>query len=67
LRTLGDHIKKRRLDLGLFQKDVGRAIGVDHHTVMIWEQNQRPILAGNIAKVVAFLGYDPYNGGCPLR
>lgn len=29
-KTLGDHLRKKRLDLGLFQKDVARILGVAH-------------------------------------
>jgi len=32
LKTLGDHFKKKRLDLKLLQKDVAKKIGVDHHS-----------------------------------
>jgi len=40
LVTLGDHIKKRRLDLGLFQKDVAVAIGVGTCTITNWEKDR---------------------------
>jgi hypothetical protein len=33
LQTLGDHIRKKRLDLGLFQKEVASRIGVDAESV----------------------------------
>ena len=37
LITLGDHLRKKRLDLGLFQKDVAVAIGVGTMTICKWE------------------------------
>ena len=40
LKTIGDHIRKRRLDLGLLQKDVGRLVGVDTTTVTNWEKGR---------------------------
>jgi DNA-binding XRE family transcriptional regulator len=37
LRSIGDHVRKRRLDLGLLQRDVALRIGVDKTTVFNWE------------------------------
>lgn len=33
LKTLGDHIRKKRLDLGLLQKDVAKIIGTTESTI----------------------------------
>jgi hypothetical protein len=33
LITLGDHIKKKRLEENLFQKDIGKVIGTDNFTI----------------------------------
>ena len=40
LNTLGDHLRKRRLDLDLVQKDVNRILGVDKTTITNWENNR---------------------------
>jgi DNA-binding XRE family transcriptional regulator len=40
LNTLGDHLKKKRLDLGLFRKDVAKIIGVNTTTIRNWEINR---------------------------
>jgi DNA-binding XRE family transcriptional regulator len=40
IETLGDHLRKRRLDLGLLQKEVGSIIGVDETTIYNWENNR---------------------------
>jgi DNA-binding XRE family transcriptional regulator len=37
LRSIGDHLRKRRLDLGLHQREVAVRIGVDKTTVYKWE------------------------------
>ena len=63
LETLGDHIRKKRLDLGLLQKDVGKIIGVAQGTVMVWEGNRRPIARRLLRRIVWFLGYDPCVSG----
>jgi len=39
LITTGDHLRKRRLDLGLLQKDVAQQIGVNRATITNWEIN----------------------------
>jgi DNA-binding XRE family transcriptional regulator len=39
LITLGDHIKKKRLESNKTQKDVGKVIGTDNFTIVNWEKN----------------------------
>jgi transcriptional regulator with XRE-family HTH domain len=56
---LGDHIRKRRLDLGLFQKDVGLAIGVDACTITNWEKDHSEPELRFIPTIIRFLGYEP--------
>jgi DNA-binding XRE family transcriptional regulator len=59
LRTIGDHVRKRRLDMGLLQKEAARIIGVATNTLIIWEKNHRPVAVKLMPKIVAFLAYDP--------
>ena len=58
LRTLGDHVRKRRLDLGLTQKEVACRLGVDAMTVNNWETGRREPGPGIRSKLRAFLGRD---------
>jgi len=37
LKRLGDHIRKRKLELGLFQREVAQRIRVTQGTVYRWE------------------------------
>ncbi|MFX0066100.1 MAG: helix-turn-helix domain-containing protein [Candidatus Hermodarchaeota archaeon] len=39
-KTLGERIKKKRMDMGLFQKDIARIIGVSTDTVTNWEKGR---------------------------
>lgn len=58
--TLGDHLRKRRLDLGLLQREVAQELGVDEDSVCHWEvghSHPKPYL---IPRVIAFLGYAPW-------
>jgi len=59
LETIGDHLRKKRLDLKLFQKDVAKAIGVDTLTVCNWENNLTSPRIYLLPKVYSFLGYNP--------
>ncbi len=59
LVSLGDHLRKRRLDLGLLQKEVALTLGVDKMTINSWETGRyRPQLA-ILPRIIAFLGYTP--------
>jgi transcriptional regulator with XRE-family HTH domain len=59
LSTLGDHLRKRRLDLGLRQGDVAAQLAVNISTVTNWEKNYTAPPLSLIPRVNAFLGYDP--------
>ena len=61
LNTLGDHIRKKRLDLGLLQKDVATQIGVAEATIYNWETQRTAPTLYSIPKVLKFLGYVPLN------
>jgi transcriptional regulator with XRE-family HTH domain len=60
LRTWGDHIKTRRLDLKLTKRQLSLKFHVDDTTIYLWEKNRvRPSLA-QIPKIIEFLGRDPF-------
>ena len=58
--TLGDHVKKRRLILGITAKEAARKLGVTAWTVRHWETNQTQPPVRGIHTIVRFLGYDPF-------
>jgi transcriptional regulator with XRE-family HTH domain len=60
LKTLGDHLRKRRLDLSLLQRDVARKIGVDKTTIHNWETNQKNPSLHFIPRIIKFIGYFPF-------
>lgn len=57
--TLGDHLRRRRLELGLYQKDVAEQIGVTTSTIWNWENGWSSITLSCMPKVIEFLGYNP--------
>jgi transcriptional regulator with XRE-family HTH domain len=58
LRTIGDHLRKRRLDLGIRQKDVAKKLGVDETTVNNWERGRTNPTRRGMIRLLHFLGYD---------
>ena len=58
---LGDHLRKKRLDLGLLQREVGQKIGVDECTIYNWENNRTTPYLYSIPKIIKFLGYNPFD------
>ena len=60
LKTIGDHIKKRRLDLDLLQKDVAELIGVQKDSICNWENNRSSPKIHFLPRINEFLGYIPF-------
>lgn len=60
LKTIGDHLRTKRLDLKLYQKDVAKAIGVDTLTICNWENNLTAPRLYLLSRIFKFLGYDPW-------
>lgn len=58
----GDHLRKRRLDLKLLQKEVALILGGEEATTWNWENNRSSPKLHNIPKIVEFLGYVPFDG-----
>jgi transcriptional regulator with XRE-family HTH domain len=59
INTLGDHLRKRRLDLGLLQREVAEKFGVAEATIWNWERQRTQPEIRFIAPIIKFLGYDP--------
>jgi transcriptional regulator with XRE-family HTH domain len=59
LKHLGDHLQKKRLDLGLQWKQLAALIGIEATTVANWwRMRTQPALEAWPA-IIAFLEYDP--------
>lgn len=59
INTLGDHIRARRLDLKLLQKQVADRIGVHELTITSWEGNATIPEVRYLPAIIQFLGYNP--------
>jgi len=55
MKTLGDHIRAKRLDLGLFQKTVAGIIGATADTITNWEKGRNQPLHRYHMKINKFL------------
>jgi transcriptional regulator with XRE-family HTH domain len=58
-KTIGEHIKKRRMDLKLLQKDIGQRLGVHCLTITNWELGKTKPEIRHLPTIISFLGYDP--------
>jgi transcriptional regulator with XRE-family HTH domain len=58
INTLGDHIRTRRLDLKLLQKQVADEIGVHEMTITSWEGNATIPEVRYMPAIIQFLGYN---------
>jgi len=59
--ALGEHIKRRRLDLGLRQRDVAADLGVRFVTLCGWETGRATPETRYIPAIERFLGYCLYD------
>ena len=66
-RTIGEHVKKRRLELKLTQKAVARTLRVSQFSVINWERGRsQPTRAPTLRRIIVFIGYDPLPPGITL-
>lgn len=59
LRTLGDHLRRARMDKGLLQRDVAELFGVCEETITNWESRGKAMQSLYYPALVDFLGYCP--------
>jgi DNA-binding XRE family transcriptional regulator len=55
-RTLGERIRKWRLEQGLFQRDLAKIIGVDEMTIVNWEKGRTKPTKKNWERIKEILG-----------
>jgi transcriptional regulator with XRE-family HTH domain len=65
IKTIGDHLRTRRLDLGLLQREVAKQIGVTNCTIQYWETNRVAPALRFRPRIVSFLAYDAYDRKVP--
>lgn len=60
LETIGDHLRKKRLDMGLSQPEVAKILKVTPNTITGWELNRHQPPARLAKRIIQFLGYLPF-------
>jgi transcriptional regulator with XRE-family HTH domain len=58
--SIGDHLRKKRLQLGLFKRDVGQRLGFSPWTIINWERGHTEPPISALPAILGFLGYDPF-------
>jgi transcriptional regulator with XRE-family HTH domain len=66
LLTIGDHLRKRRLDLGLLQREIADKLGVTESTVTNWELNRTTPALRFLPHIITLLAFDPSAPGGSL-
>ncbi|MFN0316761.1 MAG: helix-turn-helix domain-containing protein [Burkholderiales bacterium] len=56
---MGDHLRKRRLELGLLQRELAEQLGINVQSLRNWEQHRSNPKVYLIPRIVDFLGYAP--------
>lgn len=58
--TIGDHIRKKRIQLKLLQKDVAKICGVTEDCITNWEKGRSIPQIQYFPNIINFLGYLPF-------
>ncbi|MGF7076238.1 helix-turn-helix domain-containing protein [Mucilaginibacter sp. 3215] len=59
--TLGEHIRKKRMQNGLLQKDVAKLLDVSENCVTYWENGRNTPQIHFYPRIIEFLGYYPFS------
>ena len=57
--SVADHLRKRRLDLGLTRREAGERLGIGPWTYGRWEGGERTVRVRYYPAIIRFLDYDP--------
>ncbi|MFZ4766278.1 MAG: helix-turn-helix transcriptional regulator [Roseimicrobium sp.] len=60
-KTLGEHMRNRRLELGLRQEYVAAQLGTVREVYERWERDVREPVVSEWPGILAFLGYYPFS------
>ncbi len=59
-QTLGEHVRRRRLELEFTQKQAAERLGVNAWTVLNWEKGHTEPPIESMPTIIRFLDYDPF-------
>lgn len=58
-QSLGEHLRRKRLDLGLLQTEAATQLGCHKATLRLWEKDKVEPERRQRSRIIKFLGYDP--------
>lgn len=59
--TIGGHLRRRRLELRIFQAEAARRLGVSTVALSRWECDKDHPAWSHQPKIITYLGYDPFD------
>ena len=59
-KTLGEHLRNRRMKMHLFQKDLAELFNVSEDCVTYWENGRSKPQVQFYPKIMSFLGFNPF-------
>jgi DNA-binding XRE family transcriptional regulator len=59
-KTLGEHLRNRRIEKHLLQKDVAKSFNVSEDCVTYWENDRSKPQVQFYPKIISFLGFNPF-------
>jgi len=67
LKTYGDHLRKKRLDLNISHTQVAMLLNVTPNSITNWELNRNTPDLHQIPKIISFLEYTPTINENPIK
>lgn len=68
-KTIGEHLRKRRHELGMLNREAAHKLRVSRRTLSLWEWDEAYPTWTYQPRLIAYLGYDPFDNpslGRPL-
>jgi transcriptional regulator with XRE-family HTH domain len=65
--TLGQHLKKKRFVAGMRQKQIAAKLGISARTLSLWECDQIVPAWEYQPRLIAYLGFNPFDGLIPRK
>ncbi|MGB8507878.1 MAG: helix-turn-helix transcriptional regulator [Pyrinomonadaceae bacterium] len=65
-KTYGDHVRTKRHELGITQKQVASQLEVNECSIYNWEGNRTVPAVRLVPRIVLFLGYCPFTPHLPV-
>jgi DNA-binding XRE family transcriptional regulator len=58
--TIGEHIRRKRMDMRLLQSEVAKILNVSSDCITFWENNRTQPQVNYFPRIIEFLGFLPF-------